>query len=179
MIVMKNRVFTAVLGLIMLVNMFGCTRNKNDAEKHVEDISTEIQIDISEPISSNYGCKKDGFHGDGNLIAQFKYDSASGKRITSQIQQSGKWREFPLSENINILLYGGNKDGVEYSFDNAKELGLPHIEHGYYFVHNRNYEAKNIYSDSEILDENAYSFNVTTAIYDTDSNILYYIEIDT
>lgn len=172
---MKRKIPVIILSVVLLINLYGCTR-----EVLYSNISDEIYIDLPGPLDCNvdYG-GKDGFHGDGTVIARFKYNSDSSEKIVKQINNNDKWNELPLSENIDILLYGGIKNGIEYTFDYATELNLPRIEHGYYFVHNRYYETQDEYSDYEILDDDAYAFNLTVAVYDTDANVLYYIKIDT
>ena len=74
-------------------------------------------------------------------------------------------------------MYGGEKDGINYGYNFAEEAHWPKIKNGVYKFVDRHSESKNISDDSEMLDR--YSFNFSIAVYDLDSDILYYFEMDT
>ena len=114
-----------------------------------------------------------GFHGDGTYSAV--YDCTACKDYILKIVQ--KWNRFPLSENLELILYGGEKDGLTYGYELAKGIGFPKISDGYWFFLDRHSERKNSNSDEELFVR--YSFNFSVAIYDADSNMLYYIREDT
>ena len=90
-----------------------------------------------------------------------------------------EWEPLPLSQNLNLAMYGGEKDGIENGYHFAEEAHWPRIEHGFYRFLDRSSEseAEHPEDDTELL--NRYSFNFSVAIYDTDSDILYYYELDT
>ena len=75
-------------------------------------------------------------------------------------------------------MYGGEKNGINYGYNFAEEAHLPEIKNGVYkFVDRYNGYLKDRSDDSEILDRS--SFNFSIAVYDLDSNTLYYFERDT
>ena len=49
----------------------------------------------------------------------------------------------------------------------------------YYFFFDRHSDATNPKDDSAFLDESRPSYNFTVAIYDSDTNMLYYARVDT
>ena len=87
------------------------------------------------------------------------------------------WNELPLSENLNLIMFRGEKNGVTYGYELAKEAHIPKIENGYYIFEDRSSESKDSTDDKELF--NRYSFNFSIAIYDCDTNKLYYFEFDT
>ncbi len=88
-----------------------------------------------------------------------------------------EWSELPLSENLQLIMYGGEKDGMTYGYNLAGENNIPLIKNGYYCFLDRHSEAVDKYSDNDLFDR--YSYNFSLAIYDTDTDILYYIRFDT
>ena len=86
----------------------------------------------------------------------------------------------PLPENLNTLVYGKlNESESEgpYITDNDGNQKFPNIENGYYFFKDRHDENKNAIDDTNVL--NRHSFNFTIAIYNSDTKVLYYYELDT
>ncbi len=53
---------------------------------------------------------------------------------------------------------------------------LPRVEHGYYYFVDRQAESEQQTSDEQILERVSYNFSI--AIYDTDTDTLYYVEAD-
>jgi len=54
---------------------------------------------------------------------------------------------------------------------------IPEVDNGYYYFRDRHYQSTDPTDDSGVLGRASYNF--TIAIYDTDSKILYYMELDT
>ena len=114
-----------------------------------------------------------GFHGEGSyyIVLDCSQNADKARSIVEN------WTTLPLSENLHIVMYGGEKNGINYGYNFAEEAHWPTIKNGVYKFVDRHGESKNISDDSEILDR--YSFNFSVAVYDLDSDILYYFEIDT
>lgn len=114
-----------------------------------------------------------GFHGDGAyyLILDCSDHAETALKIAED------WKPLPLSENLELLLYGGEKDGVHYDYNLCDQAHLPVIENGYYWFEDRNSEAADPEDDSELFSRS--SFNLSLALYDSDINIFYYFEYDT
>ncbi|MBE7014147.1 MAG: hypothetical protein E7419_02935 [Ruminococcaceae bacterium] len=114
-----------------------------------------------------------GFHGDGSyyLILDCSDNKEEALKIVSN------WNKLPLSENLNLIIYGGEKDGVTYGYKLQEEAHIPKIKNGYFMFEDRHYKSKDSKDDTELFDR--YSFNFSIAIYDCDTDIMYYFEYDT
>ena len=82
-----------------------------------------------------------------------------------------------LSENPDIIMYGGELDGITYSYAAAEEAHIPKITNGYYMFKDRHSESKDLADDSELL--NRYSYNFSIAVYDSDADRVYFFDFDT
>ena len=114
-----------------------------------------------------------GFLGDGSYYLIL--DCSKNKE--QALEKVKNWNKLPLSENLNLIMYGGEKDGVTYGYELAEEAHIPKIENGYYIFEDRSSESKDSTDDTELFDR--YSFNFSIAIYDCDTDKLYYFEFDT
>lgn len=114
-----------------------------------------------------------GFHGDGSYYLIL--DCSGNKEEALEIVQD--WKKLPLSENLNLLMYGGEKYGINYVYELAEEAHMPKIENGYYIFEDRHSESKDSADDSGIFGR--YSYNFSIAVYDSDIDKLHYFEFDT
>ena len=114
-----------------------------------------------------------GFHGDGSYYLIL--DCSDNKE--KALKTVKEWTKLPLSENLNLIMYGGSKDGVTYVYELAEEAHIPEIENGYYIFEDRSSESTDSTDDTELFDR--YSFNFSIAIYDCDTDRMYYFEFDT
>lgn len=114
-----------------------------------------------------------GFHGDGSY--RLILDCSGNRQEALEIVRG--WKPLPLSENLALILYGGFKDGMWYGYNLAKEANIPTIENGYYIFKDRHSDSIDRTDDSELFDRT--SFNFSIAIYDSDTDIMYYFEFDT
>ncbi len=160
----------------MLLN--GCMSRKESGMRH---ISETLSIDCSSAeLISKYD-SHGGFHGDGTSFYELRFRDTS--QVTN-ISGSDDWNEFPLSDNAASLIWGLQTEYEDASplvtKDNDWDNPLfPKVEHGYWFFLDRHSYATDPKDDSHVLDSSRPSFNFTVAIYDTDSNTLYYSEFDT
>ena len=95
----------------------------------------------------------------------------------TEIKESVSWHKLPLSENLNLIMYGGSLNETYYGYELANEAGIPKIENGYYVFVDKHKKSKDIYSDKDLF--NRASFNFIVALYDEESNSFYYYEFDT
>ncbi len=156
--------------IISLLCLVGCGNPNTSTIKHIQK---KINLDIT---NCNIETDKDehgGFHGDGDYFVKAQCQDD----FDNEIKKTGLWKELPLTENLELIMYGGKKDDVTYVYELANNAGIPKIENGYYYFIDRHTESQNKYSDLDLF--NRYSFNFTIALYDNDTNILYYYEFDT
>lgn len=115
-----------------------------------------------------------GFLGDGTyyLILDCSNNEDAALNIVAD------WNPLPLSENLNLIMYSGEKGGVSYDgYSLSVEAHMPVIENGYYCFEDRHPTADDVSDDSELFSRA--SFNFSLAVYDIDTNRLYYFEFDT
>lgn len=110
------------------------------------------------------------------MLAKVRFEGKAAENVLSQIKNNDNWKALPLSQNVELEMYGGKKGTVTYESDLAKKLDMPKIQHGYWiFIDRFNNETR--VTDGEGLFPR-YSANYTLGIYDIDSNTLYYCKFD-
>lgn len=114
-----------------------------------------------------------GFHGDGKYCLVL--DCSDNKK--KAYRNLKKWSEFPLPEELEIIAYGGEYNGENYSSMFSDEMNLPKITNGYYYFKNRSHHVEDSKDISGIHDAGSYNFDF--AIYDADTDMLYGIMDDT
>ena len=114
-----------------------------------------------------------GFHSDGTyyLILDCSEKTEQAKECTKD------WKPLPLTENLQLAMYGGSRGGVSYGYNFAEEAHWPVINNGVYKFIDRHAEAADQTDDTNLLSRA--SFNFSIAVYDFDTDILYYFEMDT
>lgn len=114
-----------------------------------------------------------GFQGDGSYYLILDCSN----NVDTALNNVDGWNSLPLSENLNLIMYGGEKNGMTYGYDLSEEAHMPAIENGYYRFEDRHSEANDAYDDSGLFSRASYNFSL--AVYDRDTNRLYYFEFDT
>jgi len=155
--------------MILLISLQGCAKKESIENLLSYKLSTKIISGDIIKSEDTHG----GFHNDGERIIVIKYNDDCANSMLSNIQDNDKWSKFPMDENLNFLIYGGNKGDMYYGYEFAKKVGIPKIEHGYYYFFNKQSNDQ----DTDIL--NSPSLNFVIAMFDSDSNTLYYFEVDT
>lgn len=155
-----------VLTLVCLL-LTGCGRDGKTSQAMA--IADELGIRESSllTLEDSHG----GFHGDGDTFVVFQ---------TPGFQPGEGWQEFPLPENLSIALWGGTAGDMQWGSlltDSSGEPLMPELETGYYYFCDRHSKSTNQSDPSALLDRG--SFNFTLAIYDADSEKVYYFEKDT
>lgn len=105
-----------------------------------------------------------GFHGDGTYYLIL---DCSANRVKAR-EAVRKWDRLPLPENVERLMFGDANSWYRI----ADEAKMPRVENGYYVFRNRS-------SNKATFDESGDIENFTIAVYDTDTDVMYYFEWDT
>ena len=169
---MKKIIAFPIILIISVYALFGCSVT-SDA-KYIEQ---QIGIYMPEPKNINFEDEHGGFHGDGHTFAKLEFSLQDEEHILKEFEENPNWNGLPLSENINLFMYGGVRGGTSYSYNIAEKFKIPKIKNGYWYFVDRNSESTDSSSDTEIF--NRFSFNLTIAMYDVDTSTLYYVEFDT
>lgn len=168
-----KRVLCILLSICLL-----CLSGCSESGSITEDISKTIGIDLA---NAEYATRIDthgGFHGDGNTIVTMSVPSES---VLEQIQSNPNWHSLPFTENLTAVVYGITEDtssiGPYITVDDTRNPAVPEISNGYYFFLDRHSQSTVPHDDTNVLSRP--SFNLTIAIYDCDTEMLYYLEFDT
>lgn len=187
---MSKRFLTLCLLAALLLGLTGCGRIEERVTEMISVVET-LGANLSDAVLNGksgfsktldtLGLKRSdvtiryekddhgGFLGDGTTFIIAELPAFPG-----QIGTSEDWRPLPFSAPLTELTENYLTDVLRD--ENGSSL-LPAIEHGYYCFVDRRSESIDPKDDSQLLDR--YSFNLTLSIYDTDTDLLYYIEFDT
>ena len=141
-----------------------------------KEISNSLAIQLPSESEINYEDDHGGFHGDGVTVANVQFEEDEAETILSQIQNNKDWKPAPLSENIELEFYGGEKNDVYYISDLAEKNNMPEIIDGYWIFIDRYDGEDRITEGEELFSESAK--NYTAGIYDSKNKKLYYFEYD-
>ncbi|HCQ75015.1 MAG TPA: hypothetical protein DIT84_09440 [Clostridiales bacterium] len=146
------------LFICLTLLLVGC--GKSDYKDYVSELCG-INISAAKVVSSqdSHG----GFNGDGVLAVSFDCSDVSDAALDGM----KAWPAFPLSDNIQHVVYGGFNDDVS----------IPEITNGCYLFRDRHSDAVDPTDDSKLFDR--YSYNFTLLLFDFDTKMLYLIEVDT
>lgn len=161
-----KRILSFLCVTLFCISLSSCDPTENTLSKH-------FAFEVSDFTVLEENDTHGGFHGDGSyyLILDCSQNAEKARNIVKN------WNSLPLSENLHLVMFGGEKDGINYGYDFAEEAKWPAIKNGVYKFVDRHAESKDSSDDSQLFDR--YSFNFSIAVYDLDSDILYYFEMDT
>lgn len=147
-----------VLCFIIFFGCSGCGNEENYAGFSRNDFTVVEEKDT-------HG----GFHGDGTYLLVL--DCSKNKETAQELVKD--WKELPLSDSLHTILYGSDTYGSLL----AEETNIPEVTNGYYYFCDRHVESTDSSDDTNLFTRA--SFNFTLAVYDSDTDRLYYVEFDT
>ena len=176
---MKKSMLIGIMAVLALL-LSAC--GGGSARSVQEEVAVTLGLDLS-------GCEvvlswddHGGFHGDGTAFAEL---NCSGGGVLDQIMEDSGWKAFPLDRTARALVYGVTEQtGTEetgimvyqtgpYLTDEEGDPLIPEIRAGFYRLIDRHAQA----GETDLLGRA--SLNFTLALYDTDTNTLYFCEMDT
>ena len=168
-----KRFIAIILASVYILGLAGCQSNETDDT--LEEISRMLGIDANSGEIVTGTDTHGGFHGDGTAFFEIKLSDTDA---TKEIEEN--WKEMPLTDNLTALVYGleteaGSVGPMLHGGNNSPFI--PEVANGYYWFADRHSQSTDLQDDSEVLSR--YSFNFTLAVYDTDTQTLYYMELDT
>lgn len=169
-----KKIYVFGIASLLIIILFIVVLNNNSNQNK---ISNQLGIDVSGGTEISQNDTHGGFHGDGMYFASISF---SDNTVLKQISEKGNWGATPLTENLSTLVYGTTTDNGRfgpYLTDEDGKTVIPGIQNGYFYFADRHSQSTNRHDDTDVL--NRHSFNFTFAIYDINTNILYYIEYDT
>lgn len=170
---MKMKLPILIMGIFVVLTFSACQSSNSPQD----EISRTLGIDMNDGTIGINNDSHGGFHGDGISFMSISFPDDS---IVEEISANNDWKTLPLSENLTALVYGTateNKWTGPYLTDEEGESVFPEIQNGYYCFIDRHTESTDKHDDTNVFER--HSFNFTIAIYDTDTDTLYYAELDT
>lgn len=159
---------------VCLLCLTGCSRSGSITD----EISKTIGIDLADVEYVTRIDTHGGFHGDGSTIVTIPMSSQS---VLQQINSNSNWHPLPLTENLTAVVYGitdgTSTIGPYITVDDTRNPAVPEISNGYYFFLDRHSQSTDPHDDTNVLSRA--SFNLTIAVYDSDTEMLYFLEFDT
>lgn len=167
---MKKSIAFLLTVLLLLIPLAACSASGTQAV-----VSKALGIDAeSGSLASCYDTHSG--NGDGTTCAVLRFH---GNGVLREIQASPEWKAFPLDPTVRTLVYGvedaSSKTGPFLTDENGEPC-VPEIRNGYYRLIDRQAAAGKA-TGPDIL--NRGSFNFTLGLYDTDTDTLYFCELDT
>lgn len=172
---MKKKLL-AVCAVLLVVLFAGNVYEKSDAAK-LKRLSETLGVPLKGGQILQYEDSHGGLLGDGikRVVIQF-----SDLRTLEAIHEDEHWEKLPFTQNLEIIAHGKQMDGFYRAPLIENEDGtpfLPETEDGWFWFMDRYSESTDPWDDSEVL--NRHSYNFTLAVYDVQTNRLYYAQMDT
>lgn len=166
---MKKTQLILIGGTVVLLMVCIFTLLSSPRHKATKLLSTELPRPVSVQWEDSHG----GWFGEGVLYGRLTFSPDVGEALAQQIADSSTWYPLPLSQDLKIFLFGGEKDGVRYgpALSGGQELSA--VAKGYYYVLDRKHSIER---DSLLLGDN--STDVTVGVYDSQRSVLYVITYD-
>lgn len=140
----------------------------------LSQIGRQLDLDLSRALLEEYRDTHGGFHGDGDTFAKITFPADAAMEAEDHLKYGTPWwSALPLTEELTRVLYGGGENRPLFTDESGKVL-LPEVEKGYYFFYDAQAHA---YSGQSLFSRASY--NITVAVYDADSDTLYYFDLDT
>ena len=155
---MKKVVAIICAIFIFAFSLVGCSLKDTVAYNLKLNVSSG---EVSESFDTHGGCS-----GDGITFVKIKFSDDSA---LTQIENNNIWKSLPSDKTVNDLLYGNYSDFV---CDEDGNSLIPEIKNGYSLLIDKQNETL-----TNMLERA--SFNFIFGIYDADTDILYFYELDT
>lgn len=149
--------------LFVICLVSGCGNKQREIFKSIELDSSKCKIEDS--IDSH-----GGFHGDGDYFARIECSDIDYNEL------SKNWKKLPLSEYLDKVVNMEQCDD-KGCFNIYDKFSIPVVENGYYYFIDRQADSRNKYDDTDL--NNRSSWNFSLAIFDIDTDTVYYYELDT
>ena len=175
---MRKIYLCVLMALSILLITMACSLSQLGHSKG--DIAHTLGVDLSSATILQNIDSHGGFFGEGDTYVEMEFADNEGKVFVEKLENNGLWSKLPLTENLNIAVYG-EKDESEWvgslAVNDNGEAYFPLVDNGYYFFLDRHSESTDSRDDTDLLNRDSYNFII--AIYDTDNHRLHYYKLDT
>lgn len=157
--------------LLILLLLAGCKE-----KEPLQEISDAIGVDVTGGTLLEHSDSHGGFLGDGELILCVRLTQEQAAELTDGVRESEFWHPLPMSEELAAAVYGTRTETVSFG-PLFPEGAVPPVEKGFWFFRDRHSQSAAPASTARLHDRS--SWNFTAAVFDADTNILYYLKLDT
>ena len=162
-----NKILLVIIlvgGIMIFFSIRSCMFNYT--QKH---ISKNLELNINNCQIDEEVDTHGGFLGDGDYYAKLICTETEDNKIKNE------WNNLPISIELEKVM------NLEMCDDGCKNVyekySIPKIEEGYYYFLDRHKEAKDKHNEEELNNRSSYNFSV--GIYDSNTKIVYFYELDT
>ncbi len=149
----------------------------NPSWEVLPELGLELGLDLRQGQLVEYEDSHGGFHGDGETFAVVTFSEEGAWELETCLgYELPGWEKLPLTGDAHQVLYGGNSWRPLIHDDSGEPL-VPELSNGWFFFLDRQVDYEEDYVKESIFSRS--SFNFTLAVYDADSNTLYYFRLDT
>lgn len=159
----RKIIVTALCAAVLLTLLSGCSLLGDGPD--TADYSKRLGIDLSAAEVKQYSDTHGGFTGDGKIFVQYTFADGAPDFPTNEY-----WHALPLSASAERIVDSLILD------ENYKPL-IPQVQNGMWFFCDRHSESTDPADGTGIFDR--YSFNFDFAVFDADTNTLYFTIFDT
>ena len=150
-----------ILGLLCTLTLSACA---GDPQGTLGELSTTLGIDLAQGTVQEAWDDHGGFHGDGLLHMELTFSQGDALAVEEAVSSAG-WSLFPMEPELEERLYPDGAGASDWP-------DWPVPARGWWYLEDR--------QENETEDMwQRYSYNYTFAVYDPDTGILYYQELDT
>ena len=176
---MKKRILlclAVLLGLTACGALAGCLAPRDGLNQLCADSGLALEDAEITFNEDSHG----GFHGDGTRLTVAVFPQAP----KAETMKNAGWSPLPMDETAETVVYG-DASGTEgedspgetrwgsfFPAEDGETPAIPEIARGYWYFRDRHSDTETDFFDRS-------SFNFTVALYDSDTNTLYYGEADT
>ena len=169
-----HKVMLITLGITIVIVGYGFFRTITSISTYTKGIGVNLPKDSTIIMD---GDSHGGFHGDGEYYSEIQLTDDGIKKFSNNANKTGEWFPTPLPKDIEIILHGGEYEGINYNIGNKSKNIPKDIKNGIYYVRDRFAESNSNMKNKNILSRN--SFNVTVSILDFETKKLYVYKLDT
>ncbi|MBE6950714.1 MAG: hypothetical protein E7451_05180 [Ruminococcaceae bacterium] len=157
--------------LFILFLLAGCAE-----QDPLREISDAIGTDVTGGTLLEHTDSHGGFLGDGERILCVRLTEEQAAELADGVRESEFWHPLPLSEELSAAVCGTRTETESFG-PLFPEGAVPPVENGFWFFRDRHSQSTAPASTAGLHDRS--SWNFTAAIFDADTSILYYLELDT
>ena len=161
----KRHPVLLAVGLIFFILLAAFFLSYNPLQKKTATVEKELRITIPFSASMTEYHDTRGWFGDGEINAKIKINNDAEK--AGSIPGMENWDSLPMPKDLSILIFGNDM----FSYGNDRIREAQNVKNGLYYFRDRSGQTA-----TPLLNRSSYNF--TFALYDLNSDTLYFYRSD-